>query len=356
MTAGQTARNVLAAACVLGLGYLAWLLRDVLLLVVLAVFVAVALSAPVNFLQARLRLPRALAILVVYLLLGLLIVLVGLLVVPPLIDEFDELVRAMPGLRPRGAGSPGCSSAGTTSTGSLSKLESAAAILPSFAGTALSELEAVTVGALERVVELIAILAVAFLLLLDAPRLLNFLYSQVVPDASSRRAGWRARRAGGRRLRRRRLRRRRAGRRGRLRGDDGARASRSRSRWRCRWRSSRCCPLVGSIDRRGRDRLRRRLRRVGDRADLGRVLDRLPADRDARARPARLPQGGRPEPGARDPLRAGRRDAAGHPRRAARHPGGSDHPDPPARVVAGAAQRAQAGRAIGGRAGDSAGA
>lgn len=181
MTAGQTARNVLAAACVLGLGYLAWLLRDVLLLVVLAVFVAVALSAPVNILQARLRLPRALAILAVYLLLGLLLVLIGLLVVPPLVDEVRELLRAIPGYV-REAKDSGLVERWDREYGILPKLESAAGDLPSVAGTAFGELEAVTVGALERIVELIAILAVAFLLLLDAPRVLNFVYTQVVPD------------------------------------------------------------------------------------------------------------------------------------------------------------------------------
>ena len=67
MTATQTARNVLAAACVVGVLYVAWLLRDVLLLVVLAGFLAVALSGPVNLVELRLRVPRAAAILIVFL-------------------------------------------------------------------------------------------------------------------------------------------------------------------------------------------------------------------------------------------------------------------------------------------------
>ncbi len=181
MTAGQTARNVLAAGGVLGLGYLAWLLREVLLLVVLAVFVAVAISAPVNALQARLRLPRALAIIIVYVLLGLLLAAIGLLVVPPLVREFDELLRAAPGYI-REARDSGLIERWDKEYGIFQKLQSAASDLPSVAGTAFSEIEAVTVGALERIVELIAILAVSFLLLLDAPRVLNFAYTQLVPD------------------------------------------------------------------------------------------------------------------------------------------------------------------------------
>ena len=181
MSARDTARNVLAAAAVLGLLYVAWLLREVLLLVLLAGFVAVALSAPVNLLQARLRIPRALAILLVYLALAAALVLIGLLVVPPL----HPRVRRVPARRP--APDPRVEESGLVARwdeeyGIVSKLESEAGKLPSLAGTAFSELESVTVGALERIVEFVAILAVAFLLLLDAPRVLGFVFREVVPE------------------------------------------------------------------------------------------------------------------------------------------------------------------------------
>ncbi len=181
MTPGQTAKNVLAAACVLGLLYVAWLLREVLLLAVLASFVAVALSGPVNLLHARLPIPRALAILLVYLLLAGVLVLIGLLVLPPLIDEFNQFLRGVPRLV-RELEDSDLIARWDREYGIVSRLESEAGKLPSLAATAFSELELITVGALERIVEFVAILAVAFLLLLDAPRLLDFVFREVVPE------------------------------------------------------------------------------------------------------------------------------------------------------------------------------
>ncbi len=92
---GQFVRNVLAATCIGALLYV--VLRDIVLLAVLAVFVAVALSAPVDWLQRRAKLPRAAAILALYVaLLGLLVV-IGLLVIPPFVREFEQFLRALPG-------------------------------------------------------------------------------------------------------------------------------------------------------------------------------------------------------------------------------------------------------------------
>ncbi len=179
MSATQTARNVLAAALVVGVIYLLWLVRDVLLLGVLAVFVAVALSAPVGFVQTRLRLPRAAAILLV--LVGLLgvLVLFGLLVIPPLVDEVGQFVRAVPGYL-RDARDSALLERWDREYGLVAKLEAEASRLPTLLGGALAELETVTVKALERIVELVAVLAIAFLLLLDAPRLLDFAYSRLL--------------------------------------------------------------------------------------------------------------------------------------------------------------------------------
>lgn len=188
MTATQTARNVLAAACVVGVLYVAWLLRDVLLLVVLAGFVAVALSGPVNLVELRLRVPRAAAILIVFLGLACLLVVVGLLVVPPLVREFEAFLRDVP-RQIRGWEDSGLVARWDEQYGIVSKLEGEAGQLPSLAGSALGDLESVTVGALERIVELVAVLAVAFLLLLDAPRMLGFVFREIVParEAEARR-------------------------------------------------------------------------------------------------------------------------------------------------------------------------
>jgi predicted PurR-regulated permease PerM len=181
ITVNQTARTVLTVAGIVGLIYVCWLLRDVLLLAILAVFLAVALSAPVNFLQGRLRMPRALAILVVYLLLAGALVLIGLLILPPLIQEFTAFLHAVPGYV-RQLQDSGLIERWDDEYGVVAQVESQAKHLPSIVGGALSELETVTITAIERIVELIAILAIAFLLLLDAPRLLGFIYREVAPD------------------------------------------------------------------------------------------------------------------------------------------------------------------------------
>jgi len=97
-TPAQTARTVLVVVVIAAAIYVTWLLRDVVLLAILAVFVAVALSAPVAFVQRVTHAPRALAIFVVYLGVVGIIVLVGLVVVPPLVRL---LVRA-----PATSGSP----------------------------------------------------------------------------------------------------------------------------------------------------------------------------------------------------------------------------------------------------------
>lgn len=182
----QTARTVLTVAGIAGLIYVAWLLRDVLLLAILAVFLAVALSAPVNLLQARLGVPRAPAILIVYVVLAAALVGVGLLVLPPLITEFTAFLRAIPGYV-RDLQDSGLIERWDDEYGIVSQLEGEARHLPSIVGGALSELETITVAAVERIVELIAILAIAFLLLLDAPRLLGFGYRELAPDEAKAR-------------------------------------------------------------------------------------------------------------------------------------------------------------------------
>src|ERR1700754_1537497 len=85
--ATDVARSVLTAAVVAGALYVLWLLRDIVLLAVLAGFVAVALSGPVALLERRAKVPRALAILLVYFALLGLLVLLGLLIVPPFVRE-----------------------------------------------------------------------------------------------------------------------------------------------------------------------------------------------------------------------------------------------------------------------------
>lgn len=180
MTAPQTARNVLAAVAVLAALYLVWLVRDIVLLLVLALFVAVALSAPVGAVQRRLRLPRAAAIALVYVLLLGAIVLIGSVVVPPLVEQVGALTREVPSYVQEVEDS-GTFQHWDEEYHLVDELQQQAGKLPSLLSGAAAELETVTVGIFERAAETIAVLAIAFLLLLDAPRTTGWVYGRLSP-------------------------------------------------------------------------------------------------------------------------------------------------------------------------------
>lgn len=183
-TPKQTARTVLTVAIIVGLLYVLWLIRDVVLLGVLAVFVAAALSAPVAAVQRLLKTPRALSILIVYLLAIGLIVGIGLIVVPPLVDQIEAFVRHVPRYIDE-IKNDSVLQRWDEKYGIVAKLEGEANKLPSLLGSAASDLESVTIGAAESLAKTIAVLAIAFLLLLDAPRLFELAYSRMTPERAA---------------------------------------------------------------------------------------------------------------------------------------------------------------------------
>jgi predicted PurR-regulated permease PerM len=87
-------RIVLIIVCVAVALYLIYLLRRPIGWLLIAAFIAVALSPPVNYLAGRMR--RGLAITIVYL--GLLLVPIGLiaLIVPPLVTQANEFAQNLP--------------------------------------------------------------------------------------------------------------------------------------------------------------------------------------------------------------------------------------------------------------------
>src|SRR3954447_16974860 len=76
--------------------YVVYLVRNVVLLVFIAGFLAIALGPPVDWL-ARPRGRRPAAILLVYLGILMSIVGVGLLVVPPVVSQVEQLSQDAPG-------------------------------------------------------------------------------------------------------------------------------------------------------------------------------------------------------------------------------------------------------------------
>jgi predicted PurR-regulated permease PerM len=95
---GQAARNVLRTVLivllVVGILYLIYLLRTPLGWLVLAAFLAIALSGPVNLLSRRM--PRGLAIALAYL--GLVLIPIGLaaIVLPPVVREVSHVAKNAP--------------------------------------------------------------------------------------------------------------------------------------------------------------------------------------------------------------------------------------------------------------------
>jgi predicted PurR-regulated permease PerM len=82
----------IVVACAVSL-YLAWRLRDVLRLVVISVFLALALLPVVDAIDARVRVPRAAIILSLYAALAAGVIVVGVVVVPSMVKEVHQVSR-----------------------------------------------------------------------------------------------------------------------------------------------------------------------------------------------------------------------------------------------------------------------
>jgi predicted PurR-regulated permease PerM len=182
--ARDTARAVAVIAVIAAALYLLYRLREVVGLVAVSVFVAVAL-APVVAAVGRLRVPRALAILIVYA--GILVGMfgVGLVVVPPVAGGVDKLTRAAPGYITEIERSPllGRYDRRYRVTATL---RSQASRLPTVLNRAAGGLESVTVGVFRRLFELITVLTLAFFLLIDGPRIADFGFRTLGPERERR--------------------------------------------------------------------------------------------------------------------------------------------------------------------------
>jgi len=153
--------------------YVLYLVRSVVLLVFIAGFLAVALGPAVDFLSSRAHLPRAGAILLLYLCIVGAIIGVGLLVVPPVVEQVDQLAQDAPryltDLRANDTFREYDNKYDLTA-----KLNEQASSLPSRLGDAVGALQSVTVGVFSAGVQLITVLTMTFFLLLDGRRFVEF--------------------------------------------------------------------------------------------------------------------------------------------------------------------------------------
>jgi predicted PurR-regulated permease PerM len=184
VSARLVAKVVLVTAAVVAALYFAYLIRDVIGLVLVAAFFAVAIAPAVNWLDKR-RVPRWLAILLVYLSIAAGIFGIGLLIVPPLVNGVEDLSADLPGyvddLRDNETFRDYDDRYQITQ-----KLTEQAEQLPTQLGDAAGTLRDVTVGVFTRFVQLFSILVITFFLVKDGRRLLEFLYRQVPPERARR--------------------------------------------------------------------------------------------------------------------------------------------------------------------------
>jgi predicted PurR-regulated permease PerM len=184
LPARVVARAVLVTAGVIAALYLLYQARSVIGLLVVAIFFALSIAPPVNWLDRK-GVPRWAAILLVYLGIGTAIFGVGLVVVPPLVDGIDELSQDLPGyvedLRDNETFREYDDRYDITDN-----VTQQAEDLPSRLGDAAGTLADVTVGVFSRFVQLFSILVITFFLLIEGRRLLAFGYRQLGAERGAR--------------------------------------------------------------------------------------------------------------------------------------------------------------------------
>jgi len=172
-TTRQIARVFFTVAALAIFLYVLYVVRAVVVLVFVAGFLAIALGPPVDFL-ARHRIKRSFAILIVYFGMAAAIFGVGLLIVPPVVDQVNGLSKDIPGYVKDLRKSKTFRKYDDKYHISK-KLNEQAAKLPSKLGSAASTLQDITVGVFGALVKLVTVLTMTFFLLLDGGRILRFL-------------------------------------------------------------------------------------------------------------------------------------------------------------------------------------
>jgi len=176
LTTRQIARIIFTTAGFMCLLYLLVEIRSTLLLLAIAIFLAVALGPAVDFVS-RGRLPRAAAILIVYVLIFCLFSGVLALIVPPVVNGATELSRDVPGyvedLRDNDAIREFDNKYDVTT-----KLSEEADKLPDKLGDAAGALQSIAAGVVNATFQLLTILTMTFFLLLDGKRIANFLITR----------------------------------------------------------------------------------------------------------------------------------------------------------------------------------
>jgi predicted PurR-regulated permease PerM len=165
------------------LTYLLYLVRSVVILIFIGAFLAVALGPAVDLFNRWIS--RVLSILLVYFLITAGVFGVGLLVVPPVVNQVQGLANDIPrylkDLRKNKQFRKYDQKYKITQ-----KLNQQAQKLPSRLATAAGTLRDVTVGVFAAATQLITVLTITFLLLLDGKRLLEAVFRLMPPERERR--------------------------------------------------------------------------------------------------------------------------------------------------------------------------
>lgn len=166
---------IVTALVILGTIFLLWQLRVIVRWTVIAVFLAVAMNPAVNRLQ-RLRIPRGLAILLLYLILIFFLFGIGALVVPPLVQQGQALANYVMTLYDQRDGlivQVRDLAAQYGMSGALTSLQGQLSTLPARLSAAAVPLLSVATGIVGSIYASITILLLTFFLLLDGERFVN---------------------------------------------------------------------------------------------------------------------------------------------------------------------------------------
>lgn len=176
---------VLVTVGVLAGLYLLYQIRQIIGLIFISIFLAAAIGPLVDFIQRGRGIGRAGAILSSYLVLMLAIFGIGLLVVPPIVDEINALADDIPGyvddLRQSETIRDYDDKYKITE-----KLREEAEKLPNRLGDAAGALQSVTVGIFSTLFQAITVLVMTFFFLLDGRRMLDFCFRQLRGDRERR--------------------------------------------------------------------------------------------------------------------------------------------------------------------------
>ncbi|HKN93838.1 MAG TPA: AI-2E family transporter [Thermoleophilaceae bacterium] len=165
--------------------YVLYLVRSILEMLFISVFLAVALGPAVDLYQRRVRMPRSLAIVLVYITILGAIVGLGLLVVPPIVNGVNNFVGKVPqyvqDLRRNQTVRKYDNKYHITR-----RLDQEAKKLPGRLGTAASALTSVTVGVFSALFQLVTVLVLTFFFLLDGKRMVGWGLRQLPPERAQR--------------------------------------------------------------------------------------------------------------------------------------------------------------------------